>query len=107
MEFQFPLYRELNELKGAELTLDEQTAVLAKITQLDSDQAEVVYAIMQAYAHETATRSTKTAKERFGGSWLVLKPKKGVRFKVDKVPADLRILLTKYILFITGDPRIE
>ena len=105
MEFVFPLYTELKVLEGPVLPHEDLMSLLAKITQLDSTQAEIIYAIMQAYALENA-RSKKTAKERFGGSWLLQKPKRGVRFKTNKVPEELRILLAKYIMFITGDERM-
>lgn len=102
----FPLYTELKELETPDLTNIELTGTLAKINQLESSHAEILYAIMQTYATETSSRSQKPAKERFAGSWLSATAKRGVRFKVEKVPMDLKILLAKYILYITGDERI-
>jgi len=106
MEFDFPLYKELKALERPEFSQEELSVILSKISQLDVAQAELVYAIMEAYTHETASRSKKPAKERFGGSWVLQNPNRGVNFKVKKIPSELKRLLANYVLYITGDKRL-
>jgi len=108
----FPLYEELHKVKFPELATEttseeeEITAVLAKIKQLDSSQAEIIYAIIQMFVHETA-KNPRSAKAVYNGTWVSANQKRGVKFRVKKLKPELRKLLAAYILYITGDNRLE